>query len=290
MKIEKLIEWQKLKEIYEKYEPPFTTFKFDNSIAIIYHENSKLDELSARILGMRVESLRNEFFLERASQPFKIYPSTQIIQFEENEDPFIEDNLLKVIKNRKSIRKFKKYKISLKELYYILHYSYGITRSAPIYGLQKGKWYYRMVPSAGALYPLEIYIVILNGEIKKGLYHYRPDKNCLEKIKTGSFVNTLNGIIFAEPNVKLFDASIIIIITAIFERVLIKYGDRGYRFILMETGFVSQNISLICEALGLGSCMIGGYLDDEVNKFLEVDGLTESALNIIIIGKPDDRN
>lgn len=91
-------------------------------------------------------------------------------------------------------------------------------------------------------------------------------------------------------HLKLFDASLIIFIATLFERMLLKYGERGYRFILMEVGFVSQNISLICEALDLGSCMIGGFLDDEVNKFLEIDGLSESVLNVIIVGEPYDRN
>lgn len=283
MKIRILKKWQRLKEKFEKYETAFLHFKFENSVAILYNENSKLDKLSARMLGMQVEAFRNQFFLERASQPFKIYPSAKIIKLGKINP---SENIFQILKNRKSVRKYKKYPISLKELHYILHYSYGISRSLPIYGSERGKWYYRMVPSAGALYPLEIYIVTLNSEIEKGLYHYRPRESYLELIKRDFSIEELNEIIFAEPTVQLSKASLVIIITAIFERMLFKYGDRGYRFILMEVGFVSQNISLICEALGLGSCMIGRYLDDEVNKFLGVDGLTESALNVIVIGKP----
>lgn len=287
MNIKMIKKWQKLKEKFDKYETALPRFKFEKSIAILYNENSKLDEINSRLFGMRIESLRNQFFLERASQPFKIYPSAKVVKFKEKSS---DNKFFQILKKRKSIRKYKKHSISLNELYYILYYSYGINRSLPIYGSSRGKWYYRMVPSAGALYPLEIYVVILSGEIERGLYHYQPRDNCLELVKKGNFLEKLNKIIFAEPNVKLSDASCIVIITAVFERMLLKYGDRGYRFILMEVGFVSQNISLICEEIGLGSCMIGGYLDDEINRFLGVDGLSESVLNIIVIGKPDDRN
>jgi SagB-type dehydrogenase family enzyme len=66
---------------------------------------------------------------------------------------------------------------------------------------------------------------------------------------------------------------------------MIKYGERGYRFIMLEIGFVSENISLICDGLGLGSCMAGGYLDNEINDMLEIDGTFETVQNVIIVGK-----
>lgn len=82
--------------------------------------------------------------------------------------------------------------------------------------------------------------------------------------------------------------SCVIVTTGIIERLIIKYGDRGYRFLLQESGFVAQTISLLAEALGLGSCMLGGYNDDKVNDFLGVDGVFETINNVIVIGKKNE--
>lgn len=259
---------------------------FVNSLAMLYHENSKLTPIASRILGLTVNYFNNEMFHKRASQPFKIYPGTKFLSFDEFKDIKIPDvNLFATIESRRSVRHYNKYQINLNDLFYLCHYSYGISLAVPIRDLDYGHWYYRNVPSGGGLYPLELYIVVFEGTVDPGIYHYRPDKNGLEFLKEGHFYSHLNSIITAEPIIEFNKASCVIFTTSVFERVLIKYGDRGYRFILLETGFVSQNISLLCEAIGLGSCMVGGYLDDDINNFLEVDGLAETVQNVIIIGK-----
>ena len=89
----------------------------------------------------------------------------------------------------------------------------------------------------------------------------------------------------AEPFVDLQHCSCVFFITSFFERVLIKYGDRGYRFILQEVGFLTQNISLLAEFLELGSCVLGSYVDDNINQILSADGTFETVQNVIVIGK-----
>lgn len=74
------------------------------------------------------------------------------------------------------------------------------------------------------------------------------------------------------------------------ERLLIKYGDRGYRFLMQESGFVAQTISLLAESINLSSCMLGGYNDDKVNEFIGIDGVFETINNIIVIGKKKDNS
>ena len=76
-----------------------------------------------------------------------------------------------------------------------------------------------------------------------------------------------------------------VITTGLYERLAIKYGERAYRFMIHESGFVAQNMSLVLEAIGLGSCMVGGYLDDKVNEMLNIDGVFETTHNILIFGK-----
>jgi SagB-type dehydrogenase family enzyme len=85
------------------------------------------------------------------------------------------------------------------------------------------------------------------------------------------------------------NASLIIFITAIFERSVFKYGDRGYRFIFLEAGHVAQNINLVSNALGLGSVNIGGFFDREIDDFLDLDGVTHSTIYMIAIGKKAEK-
>lgn len=265
---------------------PYGSKNFKDSPALTYHAFSKLDIWSSRILGLSVESFNNEMYHQRASQAFKPYPAHEFISFDTLKDSPPDAHLFRTIHNRRSRRMYKLHYLALKELYFLCHYAYGISAKTELHGLDEGHWYYRNVPSGGGLYPLEIYPVVFSAECVPGVYHYRPDKNGLELLQKDHFYETINKIITAEPIVNLANACAVIFVSGLFERVMIKYGERGYRFILQETGFVAQNISLVCEAIGLGSCMIGGFLDDEVNNLLGLDGVTETVLNVIVIGKP----
>ena len=117
-----------------------------------------------------------------------------------------------------------------------------------------------------------------------GIYHYRPDVNALELIREGEFYQDLSNITSAEPWVNLEDASCAIFISGIFERLMLKYGERGYRFLLQEVGAVSQNISLVAEAIGLACCQVGSFQDDPVNDFLGLSGIGETACNFMVLG------
>ncbi len=286
MKTKKLLD---IKRRYQQIEAMGTVYgsrNYVDSSAMTYHENSKLSPYSSRLFGSQIMSFNNEYYHARASQPYKIYNGKKQISLpEKNGSPKTVD-LHELIVNRRSERRFSGHRITLEELYNLLHYSYGISQRLPIHGMEDGVWAYRNVPSAGSLYPLELYVTVLHGEMEPGLYHFRPDINALELIRTGDHYPLLNKIVAAEPNIDLKGCSCVVFITSVFERVLIKYGERGYRFLMMETGFVSQSITLLSEALGLGSCMAGGFQDDNVNSYLEIRGVAESVQNVIVIGKP----
>jgi SagB-type dehydrogenase family enzyme len=141
------------------------------------------------------------------------------------------------------------------------------------------------VPSGGALYPLEIYVYLNESILPKGIYHYRPDLNALEVISERDYLQELKDNIVAEPYINLQNASCVIFVSSVTERTLLKYEERGYRFILQEVGFVCQNISLICDAINLGSCMVGSFVDDRINEYIKADGTLETIQGIIIIGK-----
>lgn len=263
------------------------TFDAENSAALTYHENSKLNNFTARLLGYNIEALDNEYIHMRASQPYKIYPGYRTVPLGETlPENFVKNKLKTVIEHRRSNRSFEEGQITLKELYALLHYSYGITGKVQIAN-DGSFWGRRAVPSAGGMFPLEIYILVQNGEIENGLYHFRPDVNALEFLKEGDFSEEIKQCIVSDPaiDVDILSGSALIIITSIFDRVLSKYLERGYRFIMIEVGAVGQSISLISEALGLNSCYAGSFWDDELNSFIGVDGLSESVQAVIAIGK-----
>lgn len=262
----------------------------NESAALLYHENSKLNRLTSRRFGQNIQRFNNPFYNERASQPYKPYPGSKVIRFDDYKIDLAEDiDIFKLTQSRRSLRNYKSdYRISYHEIFRILYYSYGLTGLGKIEGSEYGTWGFRCVPSGGGLYPLELYFVVFSGMPAAGVYHYRPDINGIELIKSGHFYEALKDIILAEPYVEFGNACGVLIITSVAERMMIKYGERGYRFILQETGAVSQQVSLICSAIGLGSCWVGGYLDDQLNRFLGVDGLFESVQNCIVIGRPND--
>ncbi len=281
----------RISEIKDKYQKHDGTMygekNIENSLAMLYHENSKFTSYSFREEGMKIRGFNNPYVNKRAYQSYKCYPNHSIVDLE----PYKENNpkvdFFDLLKQRTSLRDYEgKYKVSLNELSTILYNSYGVNRKVEISGInQKGHMGLRNVPSGGGLFPLELYIVVLNAHISSGLYHYRPDVNCLEFLKEGEFLEELSTFIHAEPYVNMKESSFIVISTGIIERVLIKYGDRGYRFLMQEVGLVAQNISLTSESIGLGSCIIGGYNDDMANHFLGIDGVFETINNVIIIGK-----
>ncbi len=166
-----------------------------------------------------------------------------------------------ILNKRSTIRSYKKdMPLNLKDLSYILWTAYGFKKDGG-----------RTVPSAGALYPLDIYIAcreIISDDkekIKAGLYHYIPEKHQLKIIKT---VDLRKDIAKASlSQMWMADAPCTIIITAEYERITFKYRERGIRYTLMEVGNVSQNIFLSSFNKGLG-CGIVGAFDDNTLKYV----------------------
>lgn len=280
-----------LQKIKDKYATKDGTLygkkNIEDSLAMLYHENSKFTTHSARLQGEKIASFNNPFVTERSVQPFKNYPTSEKTDLSLYTESSNDTSLLNVLQKRRSLRSYDaSYKISLNELTTLLYHSYGVTHRSKITDFDiEGHIGMRNVPSGGGLYPLELYVVIFNGHMPAGLYHYDPAKNQLELLQKGDFMRKLLRIIQAEPYVNMQSASALIISTGIVERLLIKYGDRGYRFLMQESGFVAQTISLLAESVDLGTCMLGGYIDDRVNSFLGVDGVFETVNNIIVVGK-----
>jgi SagB-type dehydrogenase family enzyme len=172
---------------------------------------------------------------------------------------------------RRSVREYKEDSLSLEEVSQLLWAAQGIT----------AEWGGRTSPSAGALYPLEIYLMA--GKVKRlkpGLYHYEPERHSIVQIKEGDLRKKLTEASLDQD--EILNAPATIIITAVYARIMKKYEQKGIRYIHMEVGAASENIYLQAESLGLGTVFIGAFEDEEVKKAL---GIEEEPLGIMPVGK-----
>ena len=186
--------------------------------------------------------------------------------------------LWEVIRARRSVRAYTQDPMSLKDLSQILWATQGITASIGDHRL-------RAAPSAGALYPIETYLVINNVEnIAKGVYHYSIKSHLLEELKLGDFRRKITHAALEQR--MCLEATVVFIWTAIFFRTKWKYNQRAYRYIYLDAGHIAQNLALSATSIGLGSCQIGALYDDELNQIINVDGTQESAIYMSIVGYP----
>jgi len=233
------------------------------------------DEFQIQTKYWRNRSLGKTLDWTMKPEIYKSYPSSKTIELP-SQLKESEIYLSEILHKRKSIRSFSTKPLSLIDLAFLLWSSTGIQRIEEDY-------YFRTVPSAGALYPTETYIAANNiEELDSGIYHYNIQNHTLEELKTGRFGNELAK---AAMNQKMcLDASVIFIWTAIFERSKWKYSQRAYRYIYLDTGHVAENLALAAVSIHLGSCEIGAFFDDEVNHLIGVDGTEESAILLSTVG------
>lgn len=167
------------------------------------------------------------------------------------------------LNQRRSIRDYANDSLTINQISQMLWATYGVTDSI------KGRktYYLKTAPSAGALYPLEIYIAI--GKVKgmkPGIYHYSPIRHSISSITLGDFRSNLdNGQGMVEQ------APATIVFTALYERTTSKYGDRGKdRYVCMDLGHAGQNVYLQAVALGMGTCAIAAFSDEDVSALLNL--------------------
>lgn len=217
-------------------------------------------------------------YLDRSRKPdvYKVYPDSKKITlppFESAPLPLDE-----VLKKRKSVRRFSQQPVTLPQLSYLLWASTGI---------QRKEWghEFRTAPSAGALYPIETYVVVNNVEgLPRGVYHYNIKDHHLEELKQGDFRRAITNAALGQD--MCLECAVVFVWTAVFYRMKWKYKQRAYRYIYLDAGHIAQNFALASVSLGLGSCQIGAIFDDEVNALVDVDGTEESAIYVSVVGYP----
>ena len=173
---------------------------------------------------------------------------------------------------RRSVRELTESAVTLNQLSQLLWAAQGITDEK---GLK------RTAPSAGAKYPIEIFIVAGNVDgLASGIYRYRPQTHSLALVKKGDARAALCDEAVSQEWVRT--APLDLIITAVFERTRVKYGDRAERYVHIEVGAVAENVYLQAESLGLATTFVGAFTDEGVKKVLGLGD--EAPLGIMPIG------
>lgn len=257
---------------------------FDHSLIMDLLVSSKLSRIAVRRLGSRTAIMNDPYIQKRAAQPFKRYEGVPLIDLGDYAGVELTKNLSEMARDRRSTKAFSGDRLSLAHLAGILSNSYGVQRTEVMHEARV-PWQFRPIPSPGGLFATEIYVVLVNSDAAPGLYHYRPDINGLEQLRTGDFSDFVAGSCGVDPYIdSAGKIGGMLIFTSMIERLAIKYGERTYKFMLIETGLLAQQVTLAVESLGLGSCMLGGYFDDDVHEFLKVDGVLESVQNVMVFG------
>jgi SagB-type dehydrogenase family enzyme len=188
-------------------------------------------------------------------------------------------NVWEVFGSRRSTRAFSPGRnLPLGLLSCLLWSTQGITATT-------GEWDFKAAPSAGALYPIETYILARAVEgLERGMYHFRPRMFDMEFIKSGDFAELLADAAFGQDMIRQAQATFMW--TAVVARSTWKYRQRAYRYIYMDAGHIGQNLYLAGTAAGLGVCAVGAFFDDQVNDLIGIDGVEEATVYLASVGWP----
>lgn len=218
---------------------------------------------------------------EWAGDPFKEHPNTALVALPAPGS--VSASLSDAIHARVCCRCFSDAPLEQSELGTILSLGYGVQGAVHLGAKEHLE---RPVPSGGGLYPLELYVIarVVQG-VEPGLYHYAPLHHALEHLTSVTLSNALISQIFMNQPY-LANAAAIVVTTAVVERLLHKYGDRGYRYVLFEAGHVAQNMCLVCAGLPLGALPVGGFFDGYLGELLGLDLESEPILYALGLGHP----
>lgn len=182
------------------------------------------------------------------------------------------------MRQRRSVRDYSGEPMAISQLAQLLFAAQGV--SGRMYGQPL-----RTAPSAGALYPFEIYVVANNVQgLAKGIYHYMVREHQLELVRAGDFRGEITEAGLQQG--MLGEADVSFVLAAVIDRTRHKYGERGFRYIYMEAGHISQSICLQAVSLGLGSVAVGAFLDQAVSRLVGLDGEKEVPIYLHAVGTP----
>lgn len=245
----------------------------ETDVARLYHLNSS--NIKGHIPDLTVDN-------DRHPLRFRSYAGSKRTDLP-GRDFQLDISLGEALRERRSKRDFLLRPLELEAVGRLLYASYGLRGYRQFEG---ESFYDRPTPSAGALYPLELYIAAQEvNQLPDGIYHYDARAHQLEEMRTGVFHTQLAELTIGQNMIK--DANLVVMIAATFQRTMWKYGQRGYRYVWLDAGHVGQNLYLVAGALGLGSVAIGGFFDDALNRLIGLPG-EETVIYLLCIGQPKE--
>jgi SagB-type dehydrogenase family enzyme len=216
--------------------------------------------------------------MDWAHQPdwFKTYPDAPRVPLP---DLALDDSgVFDALARRRSVRAYSRDPLEIGELGALLWAAAGVTA-------RQDGFAFRTAPSAGGLYPIEHYVVA-NGVagLEPGLYHYDVLGRALERLTAGD-LRLLIAHAALDQRIAA-DAQAVFVWTAVLERSRWKYGERFARYVLLDAGHIAGNVALAATALGLGSCQIAAFFDDEAAGLLGVEPDLEPVVYMSAVGRP----
>lgn len=164
----------------------------------------------------------------------------------------------------------------MEELARLLFHATGVT------GFEK---HLRAAPSAGGLTPIEAYPVVNYVEgLERGLYHYHPLGHRLHILRQADLRQEIVKACLDQDF--LSEAGVVLVLTAVHRRTAWKYGERAYRYVLLDAGHAAQNIQLEAASMRLGACPIGAFFDEQLNQLLGAEEEEEFAVLAVAVGRP----
>ena len=210
-------------------------------------------------------------------EPYKTYPDRPRIALPEPGEQ-AGTSVDRALLLRRSVRQFSIRALSLEKLSFLLWASGGIQR-------QERGHEFRTAPSAGALYPIETYLVVNNvADLSAGVYHYALQGHALEELILGTYGGAIAASALGQR--MCAECQVVFVWTAIFQRSKWKYHQRAYRYIYLDAGHIAENLALAATAMALGTCQIGAIFDQEANDVVGVDGDEESVIYMSALGHP----
>ena len=217
---------------------------------------------------------------KQPSLELEVPENAELIKLPEMEKVrFPEMDIRTAIDNRVSVRRYAENDLSQEELSYLLWCTQGVKQitARPVT--------MRTVPSAGARHAFETYLLIKQVDgIESGLYRFVATQHALIKLDTSATIHEkISTACFSQ---KMIDNSAVTFIwVAILERMIWRYGERGYRYLHLDAGHVCQNLYLAGEAIDVGVCAIAAFEDNDLNISLHLDGKEQFAIYLASTGK-----
>lgn len=250
----------------------------------IFNENAKYFRPTMAGLGVRIaDFLTNPQTIRRHLAGVKNYDSFPVLPLPATQ-PLKDIDFTDTLNRRRSKPEFGA-TLSQQQLADLLGNALGSnSEMVPEYAPEQ-RMHRRPYPSGGGLYPVEFYVLPLRVEgIAPCVAHYSPIKRELRIIRPELSLDQLNEHVLSMPFAADRCPAVLIFLTGVLQRSTNKYGNKGYKLVMIETGTAGQTLQLVSTAMGFNGLLWNSFFDDEAERLLHIDGVTESVITSFLAG------